>query len=71
MMRVMIDEAAIEAAGLTLLREGNEGILVWTPEEDERSETVARVMLEGDEMVLFPRRSAGQRELLQILGIAA
>jgi hypothetical protein len=70
MIRVAIDEAVLAAAGLSLTRDGNKAYFTWTPEEgEEEGESLASVWIEGGEFIFFPRRSASQREVLQILGI--
>lgn len=66
MKRVAKDSITLEGTGL-VMSEGSPAIFTT---DTEVPKIVARVDVDGDELVFFPDRSASQRQLMKLLGIA-
>lgn len=63
-MRVTIDEAAFEVAGLVFNRLSDQLAEIWFVDRPER----VRVAVDAGELVFVPQRAASHRDVLQALG---
>lgn len=73
-MRAPLDTDAIAAAGLGWSQAGSIGtVTISAPTADDPAarEVLATVQVDGGQLLLFPERSAGQRTLINLLGLGA
>jgi hypothetical protein len=68
-MRVAIDAARFEAAGLGFDQAAGQGVFTLPPDAAGGASVTVRVAVTEGALAFFPQRSSAQRRVLSLLGI--